>query len=93
MLTLLFYTEKLDCNFDDGLCSTWSNAEGDDFDWELKRLRTSTRGTGPDRDHTSGGGYYMYIEASLPRQDGDMAILRSKEVEWHTDNKMCLQFW
>ena len=34
--------------------------------------------TGPNADHTSGKGQYLYIEASRPQQKGDRAVLSYK---------------
>ena len=42
------------CDFErENLC-TWSNSEGDDFDWVLFKGTTASGGTGPTADHTMG---------------------------------------
>ena len=39
-----------------------------------------TQGTGPTADHTSGTGYYMFIETSAPTRANDKAQLQSPRV-------------
>ena len=84
----------MNCNFDNELCSVWSNVNGDDFDWTRHRGSTGSSSTGPNADHTTGSssGYYMYIEANS-HTEGDIATLSSTEIEWGNDVNMCLQFW
>ena len=38
-------------------------------------------------------GYYMYIEASLPRTRGDNALLTSEEFFPTSSSGRCLKFW
>ncbi|KAJ7356094.1 hypothetical protein OS493_027021 [Desmophyllum pertusum] len=64
------------CNFDYGLCSGWQQSYSDVFDWTRRAGSTSSSNTGPSSDHTSGSGYYMYIETSVPRVAGDNAKLK-----------------
>ncbi|CAB4000024.1 MAM and LDL-receptor class A domain-containing 2 [Paramuricea clavata] len=67
------------CNFDSGLCK-WRNVKGEDnFDWTRNQGSTGSFGTGPSTDHTTGKGYYMYIEVSGKRQ-GDKAWLVSSPM-------------
>ncbi|EDO49754.1 predicted protein [Nematostella vectensis] len=67
------------CTFDSSIddCG-YSHDRTGDFAWGILRGKTSTKSTGPDADHTSTKGLYIYIEASTPRVIGDRAILRSK---------------
>ena len=44
----------------------------DDFDWTLTNKRTPSYETGPD--HAYNGEYYIFIEASNPRTEGDKAV-------------------
>ena len=44
------------CNFDSGLCSGWRQSYSDVFDWTRNRGSTSSSGTGPSSDHTTGSG-------------------------------------
>ena len=101
---MLIYAVEIDCDFEDDLCS-WSNAVDDDFDWTRNKGATESFLTGPNGDHTmrvydveedkysTGTGYYVYIETNGPRKEGDIAILQSKQVQWHNDDIMCLTFW
>jgi hypothetical protein len=44
----------------------WFNATDDDFNWTVWSGSTPSAGTGPDNDHTTGNGKYLYTEASDP---------------------------
>ena len=41
------------CNFEHGICNSWSNDITDTFDWSLSSGRTASMGTGPGTDHTT----------------------------------------
>lgn len=58
------------CDFEAGLCGYSQDKQSDDADWEWRRGPTPTSYTGPRGDHTTGLGYYLYLEASplLPGQ-------------------------
>lgn len=64
------------CDFEVDLCS-WQTDNLANFNWTRGSARTVTLGTGPPGDHTTGAGYYAYIEASLPQKAGDRAWLAS----------------
>jgi len=68
-----------DSNFEDGW-GIWQQGSNDDFDWERRSTGSPTMWTGPKRDHTTGTGYYVYIEGSPPRRPGQVARLISKEL-------------
>ncbi|XP_046717741.1 MAM domain-containing protein 2 isoform X2 [Silurus meridionalis] len=53
------------CDFEKGLCGFSQEKERDTSNWVLIRGPTPTSYTGPKRDHTTGVGHYLYIEASL----------------------------
>ncbi|XP_033751994.1 MAM and LDL-receptor class A domain-containing protein 1-like [Pecten maximus] len=78
------------CNFESGICG-WTQSHNDQFDWTRQKGRTATSNTGPVSDHTTGHGYYMFIEASSPRRNGDKARLVSPPITGH--GQMCLNFW
>ncbi|MGV8813729.1 MAG: GEVED domain-containing protein, partial [Gelidibacter sp.] len=42
----------------------WTNALGDNIDWDVYSGTTATPGTGPSSDHTTGGGKYLYTEST-----------------------------
>ncbi|KAK7488814.1 hypothetical protein BaRGS_00019949, partial [Batillaria attramentaria] len=81
----------VDCNFDLGICS-YEQVRGDDFDWTRHSGRTQTPNTGPDTDHTTGHGQYMFIETSNPRGKGDEALLATPTLTW-TSPTSCFTFW
>ena len=60
--------------FDNGFSQCWTQETNDDFDWTVDANGTPSGGTGPSDDFT-GGGNYIYTEASVPRANGDVATL------------------
>ncbi|MFP6686051.1 MAG: MYXO-CTERM sorting domain-containing protein, partial [Polyangiaceae bacterium] len=48
------------------LSESWTNAVNNDTDWRSYSGPTTSSGTGPSSDHTSGNGNYLYIESSVP---------------------------
>ncbi|CAF4860692.1 unnamed protein product, partial [Rotaria magnacalcarata] len=48
-----------------GFCNFFQD-DSADFEWERASTATSSSGTGPGFDHTTGSGYYAYIETSYP---------------------------
>lgn len=42
------------CDFERENSCTWVNAGGDDFDWIVQSGATTSTGTGPQADHTTG---------------------------------------
>ncbi|XP_078695032.1 scavenger receptor cysteine-rich type 1 protein M130-like isoform X2 [Branchiostoma floridae x Branchiostoma belcheri] len=77
------------CDFDVNTCNFTSDSSAD-FLWRRRTGRTPSSETGPSFDHTSGNGYYLYIEASSPRQRGDIARLWSPVFDAYGTH--CLQF-
>jgi len=71
-------------NFDNGVPACWSQDINDDFDWTLNSGPPPTLAngfsTGPSDDIT-GGGNYIYTEASNPRDPGDIAIIYSELID------------
>ena len=71
-------------NFDLGFPACWSQDGNDDFDWTLNSGPPPTLAngfpTGPSDDIT-GGGNYIYTEASNPRDPGDIAIIYSELID------------
>jgi hypothetical protein len=56
----------------------FTNSKSDKFDWTRKSGRTPSYGTGPGK--ASSGSYYLFIEASWPRRNGDTAVLTTGNV-------------
>ncbi|EDO47787.1 predicted protein [Nematostella vectensis] len=79
-----------DCSFETNLCS-WMQAVNDNFNWTRAQGTTGSSGTGPSSDHTTGKGYYIYIETSYPRKPGEKARVESALIP--ATRQKCLQFW
>ena len=58
--TPYYSIKNMECNFDDDLCS-WEQDEFDYFDW-TRAYSTSTAGTGPSGDHTTGSGKWTHFQ-------------------------------
>ncbi|XP_078692072.1 MAM and LDL-receptor class A domain-containing protein 1-like [Branchiostoma floridae x Branchiostoma belcheri] len=78
-----------DCDFDTNVCGFQQDSR-DDFDWTRQQGETATDNTGPSYDHTTGSGYYMFIETSSPQAQGDIARLISPVL---SPDIKCLEFW
>uniref|UniRef100_A0A2C9KBP7 MAM domain-containing protein n=1 Tax=Biomphalaria glabrata TaxID=6526 RepID=A0A2C9KBP7_BIOGL len=77
------------CNFDTDLCG-WQQDQTDQKDWIRLSGSTPSASTGPSQDHTSGHGFYMYLETSVGHYN-DTARLISPQI---TDNSpQCFTFW
>ncbi|XP_071487939.1 scavenger receptor cysteine-rich domain-containing protein DMBT1-like [Diadema antillarum] len=83
-------SRNIDCDFEYGTCG-WQQSYYDDFDWSRNSGNTSSFNTGPSGDHTTGYGYYMYIETSHPRYSGQDARLTSPAL--YRYGPQCLIFW
>ncbi|XP_048582546.1 uncharacterized protein LOC5516638 isoform X2 [Nematostella vectensis] len=82
-----------DCEFDaDGMCH-WTNSESNPphYNWERKQGTTPSGGTGPQGDHTSGTGHYIFTESSGPNGPGFKSHLLSKTFK--ATGGRCLSFW
>lgn len=70
----------------------WDNADsGDDMDWTWLSGATSSISTGPDEDHTSGSGYYVYLEAS--GNYNQTAYLNTQCIDLTLLDNPTLEFW
>ncbi|XP_065663761.1 uncharacterized protein LOC100199496 isoform X2 [Hydra vulgaris] len=67
-----------DCLFDEQKLCSWTDRSSDVYKWQRIKGSTPSGNTGPDGDHTSGKGYYLYTEASPPADKGMTANLVSK---------------
>nr|XP_054769623.1 MAM and LDL-receptor class A domain-containing protein 2-like [Lytechinus pictus] len=80
------------CDFENGLCN-WQQLETDEFDWTRRSGPTSSDGTGPSKDHTTGSGYYLYTEASNPRRNGERAKLGSFNIQSTITGQCVIRFF
>ncbi|KAF1377261.1 hypothetical protein PFLUV_G00198860 [Perca fluviatilis] len=79
------------CNFEAGLCGYTQDRQSDGADWEWRRGPTPTSYTGPRGDHTTGLGYYLYMEAS-PMLPGQRVRLLSRPLRG-SRGPQCLRFF
>ncbi|MED6267082.1 MAM domain-containing glycosylphosphatidylinositol anchor protein 2 [Characodon lateralis] len=76
------HLREFHCSFEEEPICMFTQDKNDDFDWTRHSAATRdtkyTPNTGPSTDHTgSKQGFYMYIETSRPRKEGDQARLVS----------------
>ena len=82
----------MDCTFEMGFCA-YTQATNDQFDWTRLQGGTSSEATGPSFDHTSGSGWYVYVEAT-GRSPGDKAQLTGpSQNALQQGTSKCLVFW
>lgn len=73
--------------------SCWADATDDDFDWSYTNTTTPSTGTGPSADHTTGTGYYAFVESSSPNNPSLSAALISPSVDISGLTNPALMFW
>uniref|UniRef100_A0A8C5JT67 MAM domain containing 4 n=1 Tax=Junco hyemalis TaxID=40217 RepID=A0A8C5JT67_JUNHY len=76
---------KLSCNFERGMCG-WYQDLSSDFKW------VHSTGQGQGSDHTTGSGYFLSVDASVPWSHGQRALLLSSHQEPAAAPR-CLSFW
>ncbi|XP_075794395.1 IgGFc-binding protein-like isoform X3 [Pelodiscus sinensis] len=79
----------MSCSFDDGFCD-WTQSISDTLDWKRHRGPTDSPNTGPSYDHTTGDGYFIYLQGSEAGQ-GDRAHLVSPVCS--ASGPHCFRFW
>ncbi|XP_071158212.1 uncharacterized protein [Mytilus edulis] len=70
------------CDFDNDLCH-WKQGTVDNLDWTRNEGPTPSMQTGPSIDHTSGLGYYLYLESN--NHNGQKAELISEYIQGTMD--------
>eukprot|EP00057_Strongylocentrotus_purpuratus_P009663 XP_011664137.1 PREDICTED: MAM domain-containing glycosylphosphatidylinositol anchor protein 2-like [Strongylocentrotus purpuratus] len=83
---------QFDCSFDNGLCS-WTQDASDYKDWTIQSGPTTTGGTGPSGDHTSGDGQYLYVESSDPFIKYQSIRLISPQDQVQAGGTTCFEFF
>jgi hypothetical protein len=78
---------SLDCDFEQDFCHYFKDKTGD-FDWE----RGKGPFGGPGFDHTTGTGFYAYIDSYYPRIRGEKARIYSS-MQTKSSGPMCFSFW
>ncbi|CAF4185562.1 unnamed protein product, partial [Rotaria sp. Silwood2] len=81
----------IDCTFEQGWCNFFHD-DAADFQWARTNKATSSSNTGPGFDHTTGSGFYAFIEASYPSESGDRARMISA-LQYPSATPRCLSFW
>ncbi|XP_052090794.1 MAM and LDL-receptor class A domain-containing protein 1-like [Mytilus californianus] len=76
------------CDFDNDLCH-WTQGTVDNLDWTRWSGPTSSVRTGPSVDHTTGMGYYIYLESN--NHNGQKAELISEYIQGTSE--YCLSFF
>ena len=80
---------SLDCDFEAGFCDYYQDKTGD-FEWDRGFNHSNYRG--PYFDHTTGYGWYAYIDNTWPLKRNDRARL-SSSVQTSIDRTQCFSFW
>ncbi|NXO98654.1 AEGP protein, partial [Certhia brachydactyla] len=76
---------ELSCNFERGMCG-WYQDLSSDFKW------VRSTGNGQGSDHTTGSGYFLSVDPSVPWSHGQRAQLLTSHQEPAAAPR-CLSFW
>ena len=77
----------------EGGSGDWLQGFEDDIDWTLLSGGTPSGNTGPSGDHTSGGGNYLYVEATNPNFPSKLAELYGPCIDLSGIGSAQLSFW
>ncbi|KAK7098915.1 hypothetical protein V1264_003130 [Littorina saxatilis] len=77
------------CDFSRDFCG-WSQDTTDNFNWLRHAKGTPSASTGPTGDHTTGTGYYAYVETSTGRLNNKARLLSPSVQKPATT---CFSFW
>ncbi|MCB9169523.1 MAG: fibronectin type III domain-containing protein [Flavobacteriales bacterium] len=80
-------------SFDNDLGGWLLDAANVDLQWLQYDAPTPSTSTGPDADHTSGSGQYLYCEASSPNYPSKTAILTSPCFDLSSYTNVSMTFW
>ncbi|NXL14290.1 AEGP protein, partial [Setophaga kirtlandii] len=76
---------ELSCNFERDMCG-WYQDMSSDFKW------VHSTGQGQGSDHTTGSGYFLSVDSSVPWSHGQRALLLSSHQQPAAVPR-CLSFW
>lgn len=80
---------SLNCDFEEDFCNYYQDTKAE-FEWERGYNHSNYRG--PDFDHTTGFGYYAYIDNTWPLKRDDKARL-SSSIQTSVNTPQCFSFW
>lgn len=95
------YSENFDIGFKEGgggvnagstISPCWTRNRNSLYHWGGGTGTTPSSGTGPNGDHSSGTGSYVYVEASAGAS-GDTAVLESPSIDLSTLSQPELIYW
>ncbi|OWK62257.1 Zonadhesin [Lonchura striata] len=78
------------CTFDKDFCG-WVQEDYSSIDWIRNKGPTPTPNTGPSSDHTTGDGYYIFLQGGNDTLPGFVAHLVSPVCSW--EGTLCFRFW
>ncbi|XP_053387629.1 uncharacterized protein LOC123541810 isoform X2 [Mercenaria mercenaria] len=84
-------SSSVSCDFESPFVCGYHQNSGDKFDWTRHAGTTISSDTGPNGDHTTGRGHYLYIEASSPRKPNETAIIESPSFKANGHERVL--FW
>ena len=70
----------------------WQNDSNNDFDWLRNSGKTASSSTGPNGDHTTGSGYYVYTETSS-KGFGNIGYFNYIPIFDSSANQITVFFW
>ncbi|XP_054031516.1 IgGFc-binding protein [Dryobates pubescens] len=86
-------TPSTDCNFtctfENDFCA-WTQPDSNSIDWIRNKGPTPTPNTGPSSDHTTGDGYYIYLQGS---DDSAGFVGQLVSPVCSSEGPHCFRFW
>lgn len=89
------YTQDFETGFSPSttFADGWTSSTSSDPQWEVEDGPTGSSNTGPDGDHTTGSGQYVYLETS-GGTSGDQSVFRSPCLDLTSaDPNLRLEYW
>ncbi|KYO25622.1 hypothetical protein Y1Q_0013780 [Alligator mississippiensis] len=79
----------LSCSFDTNFCN-WEQLASDNLNWTRHRGPTPSPNTGPSFDHTTGAGYFIYLQGSEARAENVAGLVSPVCAP---QGHFCFHFW